>query len=88
VGQAVKTVAAPVATAAIGAAAGVLGGVMLGRTKLAGKRKVMGIKLPRGSSGIDSLAKNAGEAGKQFGRLAGEVRTARKKAEEIGKVLT
>lgn len=89
VGSAVKAVAAPVATAAIGAAAGVLGGVVLGRTALGRKRKVLGVKLPgNGSGGIETLAKNVNEAGKQFGRFAGEVRTARQKAEEIGKALT
>jgi len=40
------------------------------------------------SGGVDGLAKNVGEAGKQLARLADEVRTGRKKAEEIGKALS
>ena len=87
VGGAVKSVAAPVATAVVGAAAGVLGGVVLGRTKLHRPRKVLGIKLPAKRDGMESLAKNVGEAGKQFGKLAGEVRAARQKAESVGKAL-
>ncbi|MCW3066871.1 MAG: hypothetical protein JWN32_4043 [Solirubrobacterales bacterium] len=88
VGHAVKAVAAPVATAALGAAAGVVGGVVLGRTRLNRKRKVLGITMPGQRDGVEHLAKNVGEAGKQFGKLAGEVRTARQKAEQIGKALS
>jgi hypothetical protein len=88
VGHAVKTVAAPMATAVLGAAAGVVGGVVLGRTRLNRKRKVLGITLPGQRDGVEHLAKNVGEAGKQLGKIASEVRTARRKAEEIGKVLS
>jgi hypothetical protein len=88
VGHAVKAVAAPVATAVVGAAAGVLGGVVLGRTRLNRKKKVLGVTLPGQKDGVEHLAKNVGEAGKQFGKLAGEVRAARQKAEQIGKALT
>ena len=83
-GSAVKGVVVPVATAALGAAAG----VVLGRTALARRRKVLGVKVPGTGGGLDTLAKNVGEAGKQLGRFAGEVRVAREKAEEIGKALT
>jgi hypothetical protein len=87
-GEVVKTSVVPMATAAFGAAAGIAGGVVLGRTALARKRKIMGVKVPGSSGGLDNLAKNVGEAGKQFGRFAREVQTARQKAEEIGKALT
>jgi len=87
VGHAVKAVAAPMATAALGAAAGVIGGVVLGRTARGRKRKVLGVKMPGRKRGLDGLVKNVGEAGKQLGRLTGEVRTAREKAEQIGKAL-
>lgn len=86
--DAVKTSVVPMASAAVAAAAGIAGGVVLGRTALARKRKILGVKVPGTGNGLDNLAKNVGEAGKQFGRFAREVRTAREKAEEIGKALT
>jgi hypothetical protein len=67
------------------AAAGVIGGVMLGRG-LKRRRKVLGIPLPR--NGFHDLSKQVGEAGKQFGKLASEVRVTRKKAEEVGKAIS
>jgi hypothetical protein len=89
VGNVVKSVAIPVGTAVVGAAAGVVGGVVLGRTKMTRKRKLLGVPMPGTPSrdGMESLAKNVGEAGKQFGKLAGEVRAARQKAEDVGKAL-
>jgi len=89
VGGAIKSVAIPVGTAVAGAAAGVVGGVVLGRTKMTRKRKVLGIPMPGTPSrdGMEQLAKNVSEAGKQFGKLAGEVRAARQKAEDVGKAL-
>jgi hypothetical protein len=67
--------------------------VILGRTAAAKRpRKVLGIKLPTQQkadfSGLSQFAKSVNEAGKQFGKLAGEVREARQKAEEIGKALS
>lgn len=88
VGHAVKAVALPVGTAVAGAAAGVVGGVVLGKTRISRKRKVLGITLPGQRDGMEHLAKNLGEAGKQFGKLASEVRQAREKAEGIGKALS
>ncbi|MGI9091119.1 MAG: hypothetical protein ACR2GG_08455, partial [Gemmatimonadaceae bacterium] len=86
--QAVKSVAMPVATATIGAMAGVAGGVILGRHALKRPRKVLGVPIPGTRVGLTGVAKQVGDAGKQMGKLAGEVRTAREKAEEIGKVLS
>jgi hypothetical protein len=78
----------PVVTAVAGAAAGVAGGVLLGR-KSKPKRKVLGVSIPgTGAGGLDGLANQVGEAAKQFGKLAGEVRDARERAEKIGKALT
>jgi hypothetical protein len=74
-------------TAVVGAAAGVVGGVILGR-KGKGPKKVLGIKVPGTGSGFDGLAKNVGNAANQFGRLAGEVREARQRAEKVGKALS
>lgn len=75
------------ATATLGAAAGIAGGVVLGRNALKRPRKVLGIPLPGQSVGLAGMAKQVNDAGKQFGKLASEVRTAREKAEEIGKAL-
>jgi hypothetical protein len=53
------------------------------------------VKVPGTGGGIDGLAKQVGKAGKQFnkankqlGQLTGEVRAAREKAEQIGKVIS
>jgi len=67
--------------------------VLLGRTAAARKpRKVLGVKLPTQHkadlSGLSNLAKSVNDAGRQFGKLAGEVRQARQKAEEIGRALS
>ena len=44
-------------------------------------------KLPRRQVDFSDVARSISDAGKQFGKLAGEVRAARQKAEQIGKVL-
>jgi hypothetical protein len=78
----------PVVTAVAGAAAGVVGGVILGR-KAKAPKKVLGMKVPgTGGGGFDGLAKNVGNAANQLGRLAGEVREARERAEKVGKALS
>jgi hypothetical protein len=84
--SAVKNVVVPMATAMAGTAAGVL----LNRKGMFKKqpRKVLGIPMPSpNGGGLDHLAKNVGEAGKQLGKLATEVRTARERAEQVGKAL-
>jgi len=77
-----------VATATIGTVAGMAGGVILGRNALNRRRKVLGVTIPGTRAGLSDVAKQVGEAGRQFGKLATEVRTAREKAEAIGKVLS
>jgi len=81
-----------VATGTLGAAAGIAGGVLLGRTIAQRPRKVLGVKVPRRQTGLgdaaSDVARSISSAGKQLGKLASEVRVAREKAEEIGKVLT
>jgi hypothetical protein len=69
-------------------ALGVAGGVLLGRKALQRDRKVLGVPVPS-KVDIDTsgLTHTIAEAGRQFGKLAGEVRTVREKAEQIGKVL-
>jgi len=76
-------VALPVTTAA----AGVVGGVVLGRTKLRRQRKVFGVPLPGSKVDLADLSKQVGEMGRQFGTLAGEVKAAREKAENIGRAM-
>ncbi|MGH2859166.1 MAG: hypothetical protein ACRDMJ_16955 [Solirubrobacteraceae bacterium] len=75
-------------------AAGVAGGVLLGRTALQRHRRVLGIPMPD-KIDLHGVTQQLGEAGRQFGKLAGEVRTmagevraARQKAEQIGKILS
>jgi len=72
--------ALPVGSAAVG----IIGGVVLGRHGLKRRRKVLGIPMPR----TNGLSKQIGEAGKQLGKLASEVRTTREKAEEVGKAIS
>ena len=78
---------------AVTGAVGVAGGILLGRTKLQRNRKVLGIPVP---SKIDlgDVTHHIADAGKQFGKLAdevrkasGEVRSVKEKAEQIGRVL-
>ena len=93
VGEAGKTaakfVALPMASAAVGAAAGMVGGIVLERRGIKRPRKkVLGVPMPGSRNGLDGLAKEVGKAGKQFGKLATEVRTTREKASEVGKALS
>jgi hypothetical protein len=77
------------------AAAGLVGGVVLG-TRLGGKpKKVLGKKVPGTGAGLGGVAKQVKKTGKQV-QMAGkhvadftdEVRAARKKAEDVGKALS
>jgi hypothetical protein len=80
-----RSVAFPVASAMAGAAAG----MALAKRQRGRRRTVLGVPIPgTGASGVDGLAKNIGEAGRQVARLADEVSTGRRKAEEIGKALS
>jgi hypothetical protein len=75
-------------------AAGIAGGILLGRSALQRSRKVLGIQMPS-KVDLNGVTQQIGEAGKQFGKLAeevrkgtAEVRTAREKAEQIARVFT
>ena len=76
-------------------AAGVAGGILLGRTALQRHHKTLGIPVRTTKIDLNGVTHQIGEAGKQFGKLArevrnvaGEVRAAREKAEQIGKILS
>jgi hypothetical protein len=71
----------------LSATVGVAGGVLLGRTALQRNRKILGIPLPnKVEVDLGNVGQQLGEAGRQFGKLASEVRTVREKAEQIGRV--
>ena len=72
----------PVATATIGVA----GGVLLGRNKGSKPRKLLGMEIPTRID-LSGVGDQLGEAGRQFGKLATEVRSVRQKAEQIGRAL-
>jgi hypothetical protein len=84
-----------VVTGVATAAAGLVGGVVLGR-RLNGKPKtVLGVPIPGTGAGLNGVAKQVKKAGKQLqktgkqiGELTDEVRTARKKAEGVGKAIS
>ena len=80
----VKDSIIPVSSVVLGAAAG----IVIGQMQSKRRKKVLGVPIPgTGKSGADGLAKSIGEAGKQLARLADEVNSSRRKAEEIGKAL-
>jgi HAMP domain-containing protein len=86
----VAKIGVPVVSGAIGIA----GGVLLGRTALQRHKKVLGIPMPT-KIDLGSVTDEIGKAGKQFGKLAdevrkgtAEVRSAREKAEQIARVFT
>src|SRR5437763_870317 len=81
--ETIKTIGVSVMSATIGAA----GGVLLGRTALQHSRKVLGVPLPNRVD-LSGVSHQIGEAGRQFGKLAGEVRAVREKAEQVGRILT
>jgi hypothetical protein len=70
----------------------VAGGVLLGRTALQRRRKILGITVPSrpgiAKDDLTRFTRTIGEAGRQFGKLAGEVRAAREKAEKISQAIS
>ncbi|MGH2913751.1 MAG: hypothetical protein ACRDMX_02065 [Solirubrobacteraceae bacterium] len=75
------------ATAAAGVAAGIAGGVVLARTALQRDRHVLGIRVPSPKPDLSEMSRQIGEAGRQFAKLAGEVRAAREKAEKVSRAI-
>lgn len=85
-GHSPSTVASIGMSAAAGAL-GVAGGVLLGRTALQRNRKVLGVKLPV-KIDLGDVTQQIGAVGRQFGKLATEVRTVREKAEQVGRAIS
>ena len=81
--ETIANIGIPVVSATIGVA----GGVLLGRTTLQRNRKLLGIPLPV-KIDLADVSQQIGEAGRQFAKLATEVRTARERAEKIGRAIT
>ena len=71
---------------ALSAAIGVAGGVLLGRTAAQRDRKVLGVPVPE-KIDLGGVGQQIGDAGRQFGKLASEVRSVREKAEQIARIL-
>lgn len=69
-----------------GASVGLAGGLLLGRRALRRHRSVLGVAVPD-QVDFAGLASKIGGAGREFGRLAGELNAVRRKAEQIGHVL-
>ena len=72
---------------ALTAAIGVAGGVALGRSTARRDRKVLGMPVPE-KIDLGGIGHQIGDAGRQLGKLASEVRTVREKAEQVGRILT
>jgi hypothetical protein len=70
------------------AAAGAIGGIVLGARVLRPRRKLLGIPIPRNGLSLKPLAKEVRKAGRQIERMADEVGKARVQAQKVGKALS
>lgn len=81
---------------AVTAGIGIAGGILLGRNALQRDRRVLGIPVPQKVDfNLNGLTQQIGEAGRQFGKLAGEVRnitgevrSVKEKAEQVGRIFS
>lgn len=69
--------------------------MVLGKTLGKKPKRVLGMKVPGRGAGLDGVAKQVKKTGKQFNKaskqvaeLTDEVRTARKKVEDVGKAIS
>jgi hypothetical protein len=69
--------------------------VVLGSKYARKPKRVLGVKVPGTGGGLDGLTKQVGKAAKQFkkangqlGELTSEVRSAKEKAEQVGKIIS
>lgn len=86
IGSAARKAGTPV-LAGGAAAAGLVGGIVLGKHVLGPKRTVLGIPVRKGL-GLQPMAKEVHKAGKQIGRLTDELAQARKQAQKVGDALS
>jgi hypothetical protein len=70
------------------AAAGLIGGVVLGSRMLSPRKKVLGVPIARRGLDLKPVAKELRKAGEQLGRLTDEVSQARKQAKRVGDALS
>ena len=77
------------------AAAGIVGGVILGKRLNERPRHILGVRVPGSGAGMSDLVKQVKRsgkhlrtAGKQIADLTDEVRAAREKAEDIGRAIS
>ena len=87
IGSAAQKASTPI-VAGGAAAAGILGGIVLGKRVLGPRRTVLGIPVPRKGLSLKPVAKEVGKAGKQIGRLTDELAQARKQAKKVGDALS
>lgn len=86
IGSAARKASTPI-LAGGAAAAGLVGGMVLGKRVLGPRRTVLGIPVRKGL-GLQPMAKEVGKAGKQIGRLTDELAQARKQAKKVGNALS
>jgi hypothetical protein len=70
------------------AAAGMVGGIVIGARVLRPRHKVLGIPVARKGLSLEPVAKEIGKAGQQLGRLTDEIVQARRQAKKIGDALS
>jgi 1-aminocyclopropane-1-carboxylate deaminase/D-cysteine desulfhydrase-like pyridoxal-dependent ACC family enzyme len=70
------------------AAAGLIGGIVLGKRVLGPRRTVLGIPVARNGLSLKPMAKEVSKASKQIGRLTDELTQARKQAKKVGDALS
>jgi len=70
------------------AAAGLIGGMVLGKRVLGPRRTVFGIPVSRKGLSLQPVAKEVQKAGQQIGRLTDELAQARKQAKKVGSALS
>lgn len=70
------------------AAAGLIGGLVLGGRVLRPGSKVLGVPVARRDGPMHLVALEIGRAGRQLGRVADEVGRARERTRQIGKLLS
>jgi len=72
---------------ALTGAAGVAGGILLGRNATPRRRTLFGVPVPEVRIDLRNVSGSIAEAGRQLGRLASEVHAAREKVEKLGRAI-